>query len=230
MKRVAITYRRVSTDRQAAKGESLAAQREAVSNYCELRGFGVIKHCEDKGKSGTSRQGRPGLKEAVGLACERKGVLVAYSLSRLSRSVVDAANILAELRAAGADLAIVDSSIDTTTAAGQLIFNLMTSFAQFESQLIGERIRMANARTVALKGHRTQGSQATGWKIVNGQKVKVAAEWDVLERVKHLRGAGASFAKIAEEMELGDVPTITALRGGQKQPWTRDMVRRLLSK
>ncbi len=230
MKRVAITYRRVSTDRQANKGDSLASQREAVGNYCEMRNFAVIKHCQDAGKSGRSREGRPGLEEAVKLACERKGVLVAYSLSRLSRSVIDAADILAELKAAGADLAIVDCFIDTTTAAGDLIFNVLNAIAQFESKMIGERIRMANARTVATKGYRTQGTPAAGWKVVNGQRIVVPAEKAVVDRVLQLRGAGASWNKIAEVLEIDDVPTITQLRGGQRKPWSKDMVKRLAAR
>lgn len=229
MKRVAVTYRRVSTVRQAEKGQSLAAQREQVARYCELRGFAVIKHAEDRGKSGRSREGRPGLREAIDLACERKGVLVCYSLSRLSRSIIDASAILRELRGAGADLAIVDCQIDTSTAAGELIFNVMMSIAQFQSQLIGEQIKYRNGVTVATKGYRTNGEQPAGCRIENGVRVPVESERRVVDKVREL-AAGKSLREAATAAEAAGLTTIRELRGRGKSPWTPSMVRRILAK
>lgn len=230
MKRAAITYRRVSTDRQASEGHSLAVQREAVQNYAALRGFSVIKHCEDAGKSARSRHERPGLDEAISLARERKGVLVVYSLSRLSRSVIDAANILQELRGAGADLAVVDCQIDTSTASGQLVFNVISAIAQFESQLIGERIRDVNARTTREKGFRTQGVQPAGWAYKNGQRVKVPEEWAVIDRVVALSKKHKP-AVVAEMLEAGGVKTITQLRGVvNASGWTPKKVYEILQR
>jgi len=229
MKRVAITYRRVSTMRQAEKGQSLAAQREQVSRYCEMRDFAVIKHAEDRGKSGTSRDGRPGLREAIALACERKGVLVAYSLSRLSRSVIDAANILRELREAGADLAIVDCQIDTTTAAGKLIYNVIAAIAQFQSEMIGEQIKYRNNATVALKGYRTNGSQPAGWKIENGVRVPIEAELAIVRTVQEI-AAGKSLNEAAKAVQAAGVATISEAKGRGKRKWTASMVRKILAK
>ncbi len=230
MKRPAITYRRVSTSRQAGEGSSLAVQREAVANYAALRGFSIIKHCEDAGASGRTRSERPGLDEAISLARERKGVLVVYSLSRLSRSVIDAANILQELRGAGAELAIVDCQMDTSTASGNLIFNIITSIAQFESQLIGERIKAVNDRTTREKGFRTQGVQPAGWKYEGGQRVKVPEEWAIINRVTALSQRHKPGI-VADMLEAEGVPTITQLRGvANASGWTAKKVYQILQR
>lgn len=229
MKRQAVTYRRVSTDRQAKEGQSLASQREQVTRYCKLRNWAVVKHCEDQGRSGRSREERPGLAEAISEAQERKGVLVAYSLSRLSRSVVDASNILNELRGAGADLAIVDCSMDTSTASGQLIFNIFSSIAQFESQLIGERIKLSNDRTVASKGYRTNGNQPAGWTIKGGLRVPVPEEQAILDRLIAMSATIKQPGEIAEVLIAEGVPTIAQMRGQRGATgWTSKKVAVLL--
>ncbi len=231
MERQAITYRRVSTDRQAKEGQSLAAQQDAVKGYCKLRGWHVAKHFEDAGKSGRSREERPGLAGAIALCRERKGVLVAYSLSRLARSVIDASTILRELREAGADLAVVDMAMDTSTASGELIFNIFSAIAQFESQQIGERIRLINQRTVEQKGYRTQGVQPVGWRFdkETGRRRKVDAEWAIINRVEHLHGILGSASLVAEDMRLNGEPTIGDLRGKEDRfGWTAQKVRQLL--
>lgn len=231
MERQAITYRRVSTERQAKEGQSLAAQQDAVKAYCKGRGWHVARHFQDAGKSGTNREGRPGLADAIALCRERKGVLVVYSLSRLARSVIDASAILKELREAGADLAVVDMAMDTSTASGELIFNVFSAIAQFESQLIGERIRLVNERTVAAKGYRTQGEQPAGWTFDRelGRRKKVDAEWAIINRVEHLYGILGKASLVAEDMRLNGEPTISDLRGREdNHGWTPRKVRALL--
>lgn len=231
MDRVAITYRRVSTDRQATEGQSLSAQHETVKDYCKLRGWRVARHFEDAGKSARSRDKRPGLEAAIRLACERKGVLVAYSLSRLARSVIDASAILRELREAGADLAVVDMAMDTSTASGELIFNIFSAIAQFESQQTGERIRMANQRIVDNNGYRTMGAQPAGWRYDKKlrRRVRVEKEWEIISQVERLMIETKSQAKTARSMRLLGLPTISELRGQEDEAgWTDDKVDSLM--
>jgi DNA invertase Pin-like site-specific DNA recombinase len=157
-------------------------------------------------------------------------VLVVYSLSRLSRSVIDAARILEELREAGADLAVVDCQIDTSTASGKLVFNVICAIAQFESELISERIKASNSRTTAEKGYRTQGVQPAGWTYENGQRVKVAAEWLVIELVQKLSKQHKPGV-VAELLEEKGVQTITQLRGvANASGWTAKKVYEILQK
>lgn len=235
-------YRRVSTIDQVDHGHSLPQQEQAMLDYCRARGWEVVASFEDKGKSGRSRSKRPGLEAALAAVCGHKGVLVVYSLSRLARSIVDAAAILKELKGCGAGLAIVDMAIDTSTPHGELIFNIFASLAQFESQQIGERIKGVNKYRTAQMGYRTQGVQPAGWTIAEdgpkkGQRVPVKAEQRVLERVALMRAKypDASCEALARRLNARRVPTIGTLRSGvggaeigAEGRWCRRKVRNLL--
>ena len=88
--------------------------------------------------SGTSREGRPKLEEAIRFA--RSGdVLLVTRLDRLARSVVDLHGISKELDAKGVDLIVTEQSIDTTTPTGRLMFNMLAAIAEFETDLRKER-------------------------------------------------------------------------------------------
>lgn len=134
---IKIGYARCSTDKQ-----DLTAQRQAL---CAL-GVSEERIYTDHGLTGTTRA-RPGLDQA--LAAVRAGdVLVVPKLDRLARSVPDARTIAAELEAKGVKLAIGASVYDPTDPMGKMFFNILATFAEFESDLIRMRTRegMAIAR------------------------------------------------------------------------------------
>ena len=88
--------------------------------------------------SGTTRDGRPKLAEAIKFA--RTGdVLMVTRLDRLARSVSDLHSISKELDAKGVDLIVTEQSIDTTTPHGRLMFNMLAAIAEFETDLRKER-------------------------------------------------------------------------------------------
>jgi DNA invertase Pin-like site-specific DNA recombinase len=121
-----IGYARVSTT-----GQNEAAQVDL------LRGHGAEELFIDKA-SGTSREGRPKLYEAIRFA--RSGdVLLVTRLDRLARSVIDLHSISKELEAKGVDLIVTEQSIDTTTPTGRLMFNMLAAIAEFETDLRKER-------------------------------------------------------------------------------------------
>jgi DNA invertase Pin-like site-specific DNA recombinase len=130
-------YARCSTDRQ-----DLTAQREA------LMALGVAEDriYVDHGLTGSNRA-RPGLDQA--LAAVRNGdTLVVTKLDRLARSVPDARAIADQLAARGVKLALGASIHDPTDPMGRMFFNILATFAEFESDLIRMRTRegMAVAR------------------------------------------------------------------------------------
>jgi DNA invertase Pin-like site-specific DNA recombinase len=132
-----IGYARCSTDRQ-----DLTAQREA------LMALGVAEDriYVDHGLTGANRA-RPGLDQAI--AAVRSGdTLVVAKLDRLARSVPDARAIADQLAARGVKLALGASIHDPTDPMGRMFFNILATFAEFESDLIRMRTRegMAVAR------------------------------------------------------------------------------------
>src|SRR5436309_1985823 len=86
----AIGYARVSTDGQVTDGVSLEAQQAKIRAWCEVNSFELVGLQVDAGLSGCRSDNRPGLQEALSMACKQSAALVVYSLSRLARSTKDA--------------------------------------------------------------------------------------------------------------------------------------------
>lgn len=121
-----IGYARVSSS-----GQNEAAQVDILNKQ------GIEELFVDKA-SGTSRDRRPALANAVKFA--RKGdAVVVTRLDRLARSVLDLHSIAKEIQAKGVDLIVTEQSINTTTSTGRLMFNMLGAIAEFETDLRRER-------------------------------------------------------------------------------------------
>ncbi|MGV8120676.1 MAG: recombinase family protein [Candidatus Xenobiia bacterium LiM19] len=140
-------YIRVSTEEQATSGCSLSAQAEKIRAYAELYELTLIDILEDPGQSGKSLE-RPSLRKALemlknGMA---KGILVT-KLDRLTRSVSDMDYLIREYfgdkSPYEATLFSVADQVDTRTASGRLVLNVLMSVAQWERETIGERTKAA---------------------------------------------------------------------------------------
>ena len=146
MPKTLIGYARCSTDRQ-----DLTAQREALTEL----GVAADRIYVDHGLTGTNRA-RPGLNQA--LAAVRKGdTLVVPKLDRLARSVPDARSIADELAARGVTLALGQSRYDPGDPMGKMFFNILATFAEFESDLI--RLRTREGMKIARSKGRLRGKQ-----------------------------------------------------------------------
>src|SRR4051812_45369527 len=141
-----VSYCRVSTEIQAAEGVSLDAQRGRIAAWCAANGGGLdpADVFLDAGISGKRYDNRPGLTAALDAVTAAPGaVLLVYSLSRLARSTRDTIAIAERLERAGADLVSLSEKIDTTSAAGKMVFRMLAVLAEFERDLIAERTRAA---------------------------------------------------------------------------------------
>ena len=146
MSHTLIGYARCSTDRQ-----DLAVQENAL---LEL-GVGEDRIYTDRGLTGTNRQ-RPGLDQALA-AVRSSDTLVVPKLDRLARSVPDARAIADELAARGVKLALGRSVYDPTDPMGKMFFNILATFAEFESDL--DRVVMMTLQSGFLM-RRVPGSRA----------------------------------------------------------------------
>ena len=140
MKRV-IGYARVSTDRQI-EGVSLDAQQAKIEQYAALYDLELIDVIIDAGASAKTLE-RPGLQEALDKlkAGEADGLLVS-KLDRLTRSVVDLGSLIEGVFGKYTLMSVGDQ-VDTSTAAGRLVLNVLMSVSQWEREAIGERTRAA---------------------------------------------------------------------------------------
>jgi len=134
-----IAYLRVSTDKQADRGVSLDAQRAKLKAYAELYELDLVEIIVDAGHSAKSVD-RPGLQRALGmLKVGEAEALLVVKLDRLTRSVVDLGTLVERYFAPGkAALLSVGEQIDTRSAAGRLVLNVLASVSQWEREAIGD--------------------------------------------------------------------------------------------
>lgn len=139
-KRAAL-YVRVST----TNGQSTELQEEALREYAQRRGW-AYKVYADRGESG-AKERRPGLDALLTDARRRKvDVVVVWALDRLARSLKQLLTLLDEWRTLGVDFVSYKQELDTSTAAGRMIFQVLGAMAEFERELIRERVRAGVAR------------------------------------------------------------------------------------
>jgi len=145
MCRVAI-YARVST---ANNGQDPTMQTRELQEYCERRGWTVIGEFVDAGFSGT-KEHRPALDRLISL-CRKRLVdaVVVYRYDRFARSLRQLVNALEEFRALGIDFVSLHEGVDTSTPNGRLVFGIFASIAEFERELIRDRVRSGLAAAKA---------------------------------------------------------------------------------
>jgi site-specific DNA recombinase len=225
MAKPAIAYLRVSTEAQATEGVSLEAQREKVAAWCTLNDFELAEVYVDAGISGKRADNRPELQAALDHVCRVGGVLVVYSLSRLARSTRDTITISERLEKASADLVSLSEKIDTTTAAGRMVFRMLAVLAEFERDQLAERVTMAMDHK-RRKGERISRRIPYGFTLADdGVKlVPDATEQATLRTIRDLRAAGATLRAIVDHLNHHLVPT----KGGK--PWNVSTVHTLLGK
>jgi DNA invertase Pin-like site-specific DNA recombinase len=193
----AIGYIRVSTDKQSEKGVSLEAQQEKIKAYALLYDLELVDMVIESGSA--KSMDREGLQKALGrLQSGEAEALVVTKLDRLTRSVADLGKLV-ECYFQVYGLLSVSEQIDTRSAAGRLVLNVLASVSQWEREVIGER-------TSAAMQHMRQQNQYTGGKVpygfnlVDGELTHNDSEQRVLELVRKHREAGMSLRWIAKAL------------------------------
>lgn len=135
-------YCRVSTEEQAREGYGLAAQEQAIRAYCQAQSWELAELYVDAGRSGKSLRGRDELARLLGDAeAGRFERLVFWKLDRLGRNLRDLLAISDQLEAVGVGIVSIQEAIDTGSAAGRMMRNVLGSLAEFEREITVERIK-----------------------------------------------------------------------------------------
>lgn len=214
---VTVAYCRVSTDKQADRGVSLEAQRAKVEAYAALYDLELVAIEVDAGESAKSLA-RPALDRALAMLRSGKAeALLVVKLDRLTRNVRDLADLVDTYFTRRAALLSVSEQIDTRSAAGRLVLNVLSSVGQWEREAIGERTSAAMQHK-ASHGEYTGGNAPYGYAVaVDGVAlVEVAAEQAVISEARALRAAGLSLRKVAELLASKGLLTRTGHRFAPK--------------
>lgn len=218
----AVGYVRVSTDKQAGKGVSLEAQAEKIRAMAVVHGAELIDIIVDGGESAKSLQ-RPGMERLLTLVDGKKvqAVIVA-KLDRLTRSVKDLCTLLDRFERRSVALISVAESLDTGSAAGRLVLNIMTAVSQWEREASGERTRdaLSHKRNRGERvGNIPFGSRLAG----DGEHLEPdPVEQAALAEIRRLRNEGTSMRAIAANLNE------TAYRTRRGTPWRLESVARAL--
>lgn len=210
MKRTAI-YMRVSSEKQAQEGDSIAAQRDALKRYIDSREDMIcVGEYLDDGISGT-KEDRDELQRMLSDVKEGKiDLILVTKLDRLYRSIRHYLNLQDTLDKHGVNwTAIWEPIYDTTTPQGRLIINQMMSIAQFEAENTGQRIRQVQAYKVT-QGEVISGSTPPGLKIVDKHLVHDEYADAVKSVFEHYAYTGSLAGTLRYSEQFGCFPRTQA--------------------
>jgi len=235
-KRCAIYTRKSSEEGLEQEFNSLAAQREACEAYiCSQRHEGWVMtrtHYDDGGFSGGNIE-RPALQRLLAdIRSSRIDVVVVYKVDRLTRSLADFARLVEIFDTQGVSFVSVTQQFNTTSSMGRLTLNVLLSFAQFEREVTGERIRDKIAASKK-KGMWMGGNVPLGYDASGGTLVVNPAEAETVRHIFALYREFGGVRRVKEEADRLGLQTkrrVTAngvARGGK--PFSRGHLYKLLS-
>ena len=210
----AVAYVRVSSEQQAESGLSLEHQQEKCRALASLHDYTLTDVIVDAGESAKTLD-RPGMARVLELVKARQvEAVIVLKLDRLTRNVRDLADLLDTFRSRKVALMSVSESLNTETAAGRMVVNLLGVVGQWEREAIGERTRDALTAKRA-RGERTSRHAPLGFRFTAVDTLEPhEAERQQLRVIADCRAAGYAWDAIARELDrLGHVT-----RSGR--PWT----------
>jgi site-specific DNA recombinase len=226
----AALYVRVSTEKQAKEGLSIEAQDAKLRAMAVVRGDEVADIVVDEESAKTGSLKREGVQRLIAMA--KAGAIdavIVCKLDRLTRSVRDLGDLLDIFDKHNVALVSVAESLDTKSASGRLVLNIMTAVSQWEREAIGERTK-AVMDFKKERGERL-GNTPYGWtgpkkktlpKGAVGMLKEVPSEQKVIAYVKLLQGRGWGSTEIATRLNgMG----LKNRHGGE---WRREYVSRIL--
>ena len=226
-----IGYIRVSTKGQADSGLSLEAQENKIRLYAELFDVEILRIEVDAGLSGR-KLARPGLQSALDAleTGEAEGIIIA-KLDRLSRSVAHTAQLIGKYFSSGErHLLSVADNLNTTTANGRMVINILSTMAQWEAEVISERTKSAldvlKDEDVKL-GPVTYGTVRAMETCEDGRRkvVSCADEISNAYLMRKLRAEGLSLRGVCRELEARGIKTKKG-----RSTWAPQTVKQILDR
>jgi site-specific DNA recombinase len=203
-KRCAIYTRKSSEEGLEQNFNSLHAQRQACEAFIKSQageGWRVVKTAFDDGGFSGATMDRPALKALLDHVKEKRiDVIVVYKVDRLTRSLADFAKIVEIFDAEGVSFVAVTQQFNTTTSMGRLTLNVLLSFAQFEREVTGERIRDKIAAS-RQKGMWMGGSVPLGYDLSDHRLVANAVEAATVRLIFELYVELKTLRRVRDELD-----------------------------
>ena len=225
--RAAVYCRKSSDEGLDQTFNSLNAQRESCLNYVQSQAhegwIALDDRYDDPGFSGGSLQ-RPALQRLLrDVEAGRIDVVAVYKLDRLSRSLTDFVKLIELFDKHDVTFVSITQQFNTTTSMGRLTLNILLSFAQFERELAGERIRDKFLQS-RKRGLWMGGWPPLGYEVENRRLVVVGREAALVHQIFDRFAKTGSALLVARELNAAGEVTkrracVHGVRGGK--PWTK---------
>ena len=194
-----IGYIRVSTNKQQESGLSLSAQETKIRQYCDLYDLELTEVIIDAGESAKTLN-RDGIQKAIELLSSGavEG-LVVTKLDRLTRSIRDLNTLLEDVFSKSSLFSVADQ-VDTRSASGRLILNILMSVSQWERESTAQRTSVA-MKELKSQGKYTGGKTPLGWRLdEEGNEVPSEDEQELISIVRGYRAIRLSYSTIAQKL------------------------------
>jgi len=200
-KPLAAIYIRVSTQDQVQHGFSLDAQQDSLENYAKALGYEIFKIYRDEGKSAKDLK-RPEMMQLLKDAEAKKfSAIFIYKLDRFSRSLKDLILTIDQLKVWGIDFISLQDKIETTSASGKLMFHIISAFAEFERNIIGDRTKFGMQEKVKQGGFITKAPK--GYKLVNKELIIDESSVNELKQIfDEFLNTDISLTKLAKKYNM----------------------------
>jgi len=226
----------IYTRKSVARGleqafNSLEAQYDSCASYIQARateGWQIIPARYDDGGYSGKDMDRPQFRRLMAdVAAGKIDIVVVYKVDRLSRSLLDFAQVMQAFDAAGCAFVSVTQHFSTADAMGRLTLNILMSFAEFEREMIAERTKdkIAAARR---RGKWTGGPVPFGYRVADRRLVVEPGDGRVVQHVFRRYEVLKSACLVANELEDAGMAR-QRVRGGPTRPWDKKDVLRILT-
>ena len=213
-------YTRVSTEDQAKEGFSLEAQLDKLRTYCKARDWVIAGEYIDDGYSGRNTK-RPAYIKMMEEMHEWDMLLV-IKMDRIHRNSKNFMLMMEKLNQKGKGFTSMTESLDTSTAMGRFVMDIIQRIAQLESEQIGERVYVGMEQKAKTNGGNLGFNIPYGYDYENGLLELNQNEKENVEKIYDMYINGNSMIKIAEYFNKNNIPT------KKNKTWRSQTISRIL--
>ncbi|MDI6855611.1 MAG: recombinase family protein [Candidatus Thermoplasmatota archaeon] len=213
MTKVAI-YTRVSTEDQAKEGFSLDAQLTSLRKYCEAKGWEIVKEYVDDGHSGRNIK-RPAYQQMM-QEKDLWDMILVMKMDRIHRNSRNFMDMMDNLRKWNKEFTSMQESLDTSTAIGRFVVDIIQRIAQLESEQTGERVYTGMRQKAETVGGILGFNIPYGYDYKNGKLTINDNEARIVKKIFSDYLNGASMGKVVSDLNSSKIPTKFGKKWGKQ--------------
>ena len=198
-------YTRVSTEDQAKEGFSLDAQLDKLRSYCKARDWSIAGEYIDDGYSGRNVK-RPAYSKML-YEMDKWDILLVIKMDRIHRNSKNFMLMMEDLKKHEKEFVSMTESLDTSTAMGRFVMDIIQRIAQLESEQIGERVYTGMEQKARTNGGILGFNIPYGYNYVNGNLQINQDEAKYVKKIFHQYSGGMSMKKISNYLNSKNIPT-----------------------